>query len=714
MKLLRKVMRRTGAVSLLAVGVFGVPGCSLDIGSRTGDDRICLDSAPAQPGSGYSQLAISEPTAPCETTVDELMAFSPDDVGEGENVNYRDVSLMEAVQLSLQHSSVLRDLGGTILKTPDGLATVQDPAIVYSDPRFGEEAALSQFDANLAVSAMLEENDRVFNNTFIGNNGLFQQDLGNFNLQLSKRAATGTQMAFRQITNYDQNNSLGNRFGPVSSSWDAILEAEVRQPLLQGNGLRFNRTAGPSQQAGVLNGVLLARVRTDQSLADFEVGIRELVSNVENAYWDLYYAYRDLDAKIAARDKALSSWRDAKNKGDLGEQSRSETLQAEEQYWRFQTEVVDALTGRVFDATRTNNGSLGGTFRASPGVRVAERRLRLAIGMPINDTELLRPAEEPPDVPIRFDWPTVAANSVALRPELRKQRWRVKQRELELLANKNFLLPRLDAVAMYRSRGFGEVLLSESDVPFRSSVGNLLDGDYQEWQMGVEFEVPLGYRRAHAAVRNSQLALAREQAILDEQKRTVLYGLSNAVSELRRAYEATQVQYNRLLAAQEQSDVITASYLHDKAPKDLVLEADRRLVDATIAYHRSRTEYAVALKNVHFEQGTLLEFYNIQLAEGAAARASDVAAARRTAQHMTALDYVCHDVTVGHSAHNAAQLPYGDVSSESVPLPSPVDPPQPEHVPAQDDAPPIDSPPIDETTLHDEDMVYGPVPLKQS
>src|SRR5690606_31214327 len=100
----------------------------------------------------------------------------------------------------------------------------------------------------------------------------------------------------------------------------------------------------------------------------------------------------------------------------------------------------------------------------------------------INDTELLRPGEEPPDAPIRFDWPTVAANSVALRPELRKQRWRVKQRELELLANKNFLLPRLDAVAMYRTRGFGEVLLSESDVPFRSSVGNLLDGDYQEWQ----------------------------------------------------------------------------------------------------------------------------------------------------------------------------------------------------------------------------------------
>jgi len=60
---------------------------------------------------------------------------------------------------------------------------------------------------------------------------------------------------------------------------------------------------------GVYNGVLIARVRTDVSLADFEIGIRNLLSNVENAYWDLSYAYRDLDTKVRARDTALESWR---------------------------------------------------------------------------------------------------------------------------------------------------------------------------------------------------------------------------------------------------------------------------------------------------------------------------------------------------------------------------------------------------------------------
>ena len=44
---------------------------------------------------------------------------------------------------------------------------------------------------------------------------------------------------------------------------------------------------------------LVARIRTDISIADFEIGLRDYVSNVENAYWDLYYAYRDLDATSA-------------------------------------------------------------------------------------------------------------------------------------------------------------------------------------------------------------------------------------------------------------------------------------------------------------------------------------------------------------------------------------------------------------------------------
>ena len=63
---------------------------------------------------------------------------------------------------------------------------------------------------------------------------------------------------------------------------------------------------------GNYNGVLIARIRSDISLADFETAVRNLVRDVENNYWELYYAYRDLDTKLTARDAARETWENRK------------------------------------------------------------------------------------------------------------------------------------------------------------------------------------------------------------------------------------------------------------------------------------------------------------------------------------------------------------------------------------------------------------------
>ena len=105
--------------------------------------------------------------------------------------------------------------------------------------------------------------------------------------------------------------------------------------------MNFNRIAGPGATPGVINGVLIARIRTDVSIADFEMGLRDFVSNVENAYWDLYYAYRDLDAKIKARDIALDTWRRIQALNEAGRRGgeAEKEAQAREQYYRFQEQV---------------------------------------------------------------------------------------------------------------------------------------------------------------------------------------------------------------------------------------------------------------------------------------------------------------------------------------------------------------------------------------
>lgn len=363
-----------------------------------------------------------------------------------------------------------------------------------TNPRGGEEAALSAFDANFFANNFFEANNRRFNNQFFGVNGNYNQALNTAQVGVSKRSATGALMSFRNVTLADNNNQSGNRLG--RQSWESLFEAEMRQPLLQGAGSEFNRIAGPGAQPGVLNGVLLARTRTDISLVEFERAVRDLTAEVENAYWDLYFAYRDLEAKIDLRNIAEETLARRKNRKDT---SAGDIAQAEEQVHRFQAEIVDAINGRPLDGTRTNNGSSGGTFRGSGGVRMAERKLRLLIGLPINDGRIIRPADQPAEAPVIFDWDSAINDALSYREELRRQRWIIKQNELELIANRNFLKPQLDIIGRYRIRGFGDRLLDNSNG------SDFFDRDLQEIQAGLEYTLPIGFRRAHAAVRNQSL-----------------------------------------------------------------------------------------------------------------------------------------------------------------------------------------------------------------
>lgn len=558
----------------------------------------------------FDQLQRSDPPEPkCYGNVDPgCSPFDLDLTKLGPETTVQ-LTLEEAIQTALANSKILRDLGGTVLRSPQASTSTNDPAMAFTDPRFGEEAALSEFDAVVHSSAFFENNDRRLNNRFFGNQGIFQQDLHNYQLDVSKRSASGGLMTLRNLTTYDANNQLSNAIG--RSSFDQIVETEIRQPLMQGAGTEFNRIAGPGARPGQINGFLIGRVRTDISLTEFERSLRDLIADVENAYWDLHFAFRDLEAKIDARDIALVTAK--KLEAQAATQGTGDAAQAMEQYYRFESEVIDSVNGRPVDGTRTNNGSAGGSFRGTGGLRVAERRLRLITGMSINDGKLIRPTDDPMHAPVLYDWNSSSGEAISRREEIRRQRWVIKQKELELIANRNFLKPQLDLIGRYRFRGFGKELLNYDATSDAAS--SLLGGDYQEWQAGMEYSMPVGFRKAYAAVRNSQLALQRDVEVLKEQERLVLYGLSNAMNEMKRSYDSMQLQEKRLGEIVRQLQSLQAKWEAGKDPAlDVLLDTHRRLLDARLRYHQSRIEYALAIRNVEFEKGSLLEFCNINLA----------------------------------------------------------------------------------------------------
>jgi outer membrane protein TolC len=654
--------------------------------------------AAREPEDCYHAIAseIEYPAIQVASLSEDWAALEPLSLTSTEQPEYWDVKLESVVQMALSQSQVIRDLGGAVLRQPGTVQTYWDTAIVDTDPRLGVDAALSAFDAQFSTSLYGEKNDRALNNEFFGGGTrLLRQDLLVQQTQISKQAVTGTQFIFRHYTDYDANNAPSNLF---ASAWNTNFETEFRHPLLQGSGMTYNRIAGPTDIPGVYNGVLIARANTDIELADFEIGVRDLISNIENAYWDLYFAYRDLDAKIAARDTALDTWRRIHalyESGRRGGEAEKEA-QAREQFFRFQEEVQNALSGFLLDGTRTENGSPGGTFRGNGGVQVAERRLRMLIGLPPSDGRLLRPADEPLTASVDFDWAETTREAVLRRAELRRQRFQTRKHELEWIASKNHLLPQLDSIGRYRWRGFGNDLLNpDPNVPeFDNAYHNLTGGDFQEWQLGMELTVPLGYRRGAAAVRNAELMLCRSRALLREQEHLVLHGVAAAVAEAERAYVVSQTAYNRLEAARNQLEAIRAAFEADKAPLDLLLDAQRRLAEAESRYFRSLAEYAIAVKNVHFSKGTLLDYDGVFLSEGGWPMAAyeDAATREHRRGRPHALNYA------SSKAPRVAYGPYEQHLDRVMQLPAnesvPVEVPSPAEVPVQD---PVVESAIDET-----------------
>ncbi len=124
-----------------------------------------------------------------------------------------------------------------------------------------------------------------------------------------------------------------------------------RQPLLQGAGTFYNRIAGPYDPftgTGTVqfDGVVLARIRTDISLADFEAGVRNLVNEVENGYWictlPIVTSKRSRSAATARCRPGKKSIRSNTTKSRGGEADKE--AQAREQYYFFRSQVETGLS----------------------------------------------------------------------------------------------------------------------------------------------------------------------------------------------------------------------------------------------------------------------------------------------------------------------------------------------------------------------------------
>jgi len=633
-------IKLTKSLALLQIALVALTGCH-----------------PTQPfyvgGSGdlshYIDMAqkIEYPDLQSDPLPEASESMTPYSV-DNHDYEFLDLTLEECVSYALVNTKLVRALPGSnqivgdiavsILTSPSQqLVTAFDPAITASTantqaqvvdqngnrvlPRGasranqvgGVEDALSEFDAQYSSFAGYNTTDRPRNvgqgNIF--NPQFFQANDGTLSSAISKRIATGGVVTARSQTVYSNNNIFTQGFVPNSQNlgrqtpndYTQILEMQVQHPLMRGRGTMVNRIP-----------VVLARINEDVSIGQYEERVRNLVKEVEIAYWDLYLSYWNVETAKVARDSSLQVWRVASAKYQAGQGQVFAEAQAKAQYHQFEALLRAALVG----------ASVAGS---DPGVYGRERRLRHLMGWAATDGRLIRPTDKPNIARTDFDWWTIQGEALTRNIDLRQQKWQIKAREMELISSKNQVLPDVNVSALYRWLGVGDTFNSKSGAGERfprgpqSATDSLLGGDFQEAALRVEFTpAAFGARRQLASVRNSQLGLARETEVLHEKEIALIHRLSEEVSLMQSHYEQIEIKLNQWSASERDAKAWTDKFEVGDTNLDMILDnllrSQERRARAQADYYRAVTEYNKSIVQVHLLKGSLLEYNNICLQEG--------------------------------------------------------------------------------------------------
>ena len=233
-----------------------------------------------------------------------------------------------------------------------------------------------------------------------------------------------------------------------------------------------------------------------------------------------------------------------------------------------------------------------------------EIQLRTLLGLPTTDGTLIRPATPPLESEFAFDWFESLQLAQSRRIETRKQHANIRKRDLELKAAHNLARPQVDLVGQYRRLADDP----DEDSPLFSQA---LSG----WQVGLEFQRPLGNRRESAGIRNAELKLRREHAVFHEQQQLLAAQLRSAFTELDRAFGVTQSLAVSRDAAAIRLRAESERHAAGETDIDSLLQAQNRQVEAATAYQRSLVDYNLAFIKVHFTRGTLLEMLGVGFSE---------------------------------------------------------------------------------------------------
>lgn len=359
-----------------------------------------------------------------------------------------------------------------------------------------------------------------------------------------------------------------NPFQPLNPAYTTDLEFSLSHNLLRGAGRRANSLQ-----------IRIADNNRQQSEARAKLQIITQLAAADRGYWRLYAARQALDVRARQYDLAAEQLGRAQRRFRAGSVAEVEVARAE-----------SGLADRVRDIIVAQNSVL-----------LAQRELKKLMNMPgldVDTPQHVVTVSDPEPLYYELDADGLADEAMDGRMELLELELQVVADEAIEAVRRNEALPLLSASLLYRINGLGGELYE--------SINVASENRFEDWQIGMNAELPLGNTQRRAAIEQAVLTrlqrLASREARRQAVRQQVLDAVDNIDSGWQQILAARQaVALNERTLRAEQS-----LFENGRSTTTDVLDADTRLADARLRDIQAIVEYQISQVDLALATGTLL------------------------------------------------------------------------------------------------------------
>jgi|SRR5580700_776811 HAE1 family hydrophobic/amphiphilic exporter-1 len=424
--------------------------------------------------------------------------------------------------------------------------------------------------------------------------GYIIQHQYSFQSGIGGQAVNGTQYSAGITQTRTYNNIVINTFNPY---YLASLNLAVTQPLLKNLGMNAIKRA-----------LKLSVIDADSSEAQALVDASNTLAQVEDTYWDLVAAWRNVAIQEEALNEAVEQQRLAVRLATQGAAPPIVAVESETQVANFQAQLFAAL--QTVSQLQTQLKTL---IVGDPGDPIWSANL-----VPSSPVQQLPPANV---------LAAIVDEARHRRPEVRQVLDVRKQADIDRAYAKNQALPQADLVVQYMSNGFAGLLqpvpnfeAQSCNLPTLScptpppqSQGNATKAFHNMWtsayptfNIALVFNIPLENNTARGL---KQIADQEE-----DQAESQMQGLDQRIeTEARDALQTYQSALSRLSAARqarEAADSVYASevrrFQNGASTTFLVLQRQVELAQARGSELQAQTDLNKAVVELQRVQGTIL------------------------------------------------------------------------------------------------------------